>query len=360
MPEPLPFAAAPTAPPAGPPQFPAGPVSPLPAELALPANLPNAWDERYCNFPACYVFVGSTGLVRQRMGRGVVALTGPDTGDTGLPIEATSGTAQTFHDIAPKLNWGVRATVGYHWDDQAIEVSGFYLFENDSDRLANTPGQLNTFFINQPVGFLGTTGLFRQADVVRTGLQTTLASGEANYHWWIHAGGTFHWLAGVRYLDIQERLSIFVADDVTATGTSPLSQATYAVRVHNRIIGPQLGFENSKGIFHWLAFSAMAKAGFGANLTDRTITLTRGDGRLGLAVNDDNQIISHFYEGGLYLDWCLAPHARLRTGYNVLFAADIDRGEDKVGFNLLNPTENIHRTGDTFYHGPTIELQVVF
>lgn len=358
MPEPLPYAAPPS-PPAGPPQFPTGPVSPLPADLALPASIPNAWDERYCNFPAFYSYVGSMGLVRTRMGRGAVVLAGP-AGDTGAVIPADSPVAQSLHDLAPKLNWGVRATVGYHWDDQAFELSGFYLFDTDIERIANTPGRLNSYFINLPPGFGGNDGLFRGADVISTGLHTNLASGEGNYHWWLGPASTFHWFIGCRYLDVQEHLRIFAADDVTAAGVSPLTQATYAMRVHNRIVGPQLGFEANKGLTHWLAFSAQGKAGFGANITDRTVTLTRGDGRLGLAANDDNVIISHFYEAGLYLDWCLAPHARLRTGYNVLFLCDIDRAEDKISYDLAHPLFFGGRTGDTFYHGPTVELQVVF
>jgi len=330
---------------------------------SLPANIPNAWDDYGFSCPSCYFFVGPMALRRGRMGNGAgpVAVLDP-AGETGDPPPAGATPAQRFKDLRPSYNWGVRGTVGYHWDNNAIEASGWYLFQNDSFILSAQPGQLSTFFVNPPLGFEGNNFLFLHADLVRTSLQTALANAELNLHWWMGTDSSFHWFCGVRYLDVQETLRILVDDE----GLQPprpdiLRQATYGLRAHNRIVAPQLGFEYSHGLFGWLAATINVKGAWGVNFVDVDSLLKRGDGFVGRQGNRDDTIFSQVYDGGLYLDFCLTTQTRFRAGYNIIWALDVAEAVRQVDYDLSNPLGMRNNdNGSIFYHGPVLELQVVF
>lgn len=334
-------------------------------DLSLPRNIPNAWDDACTSNPACYGYVGGMGLMRQRLGRGPVALLDPGRVDTGDPVAATAAVAQDFNDLRPGFNWGVRGTFGYHWDTNAIELTGYYLFGRESGQDTLRAGRLDTFFSPTLVGFNGNNGLFLQADIVRTTLDTAVGSGELNYHWWLGSSSTFHWLLGVRYLDVNERLGIFVDDEglsnVNIAGQpNPLFQAKYTVRAHNRLVAPQLGGEYSHGLTPWLAVTGMFKGAWGVNFVDIDHLLRRGDGLVGLKGRQRDEIFSHAYEAGLFADLCFSANSRIRAGYNLLWIVDVAEAVDQVSFDLRRPNGIRRDDGSIFYHGPVFEFQIVF
>src|SRR5262249_39949248 len=158
---------------------------------SLPAGLPNAWSIQK-PAPDPLTFYGSLGymaLERQRLGHGTAAVLDTASGgiDTGALPAADAPEAADFHDIQPRFNHGVRATLGFHWDGQAIELSGFYLSQNSASKSYANPGQLSTFFnvggdpARAPLGFEGDNGLWLQADAIKLQVQTALGSAEANY-----------------------------------------------------------------------------------------------------------------------------------------------------------------------------------
>jgi Putative beta barrel porin-7 (BBP7) len=321
-------------------------------DLSLPAETPNAWDDRGYNCPACYFFIGPTGLQRQR----------PGVGSGITAFSATGGTPpeQMFHDIRPSMNWGIRGTAGYHWDDNAFELSGYYLFQNDSFVLNTASAGLGSPFVNPPLGFEAIAGLLPK-DQIRTGLQTSIGSAEANYHWWLGPDSTFHWFAGARYLDVQEKVRISTGSGLSGGTIDPTQQASYTVRAHNHLIGPQLGFEHSVPLTCWLAFTYNARGVWAANILDQDSRLERGDGLVGRRGVRDTTVFSQAYEGGLFLDLCVCANVRFRGGYQLLWAVDIATAVRNVDFDLSNPLGmKKDDTGSVFYHGPVFELQVVF
>jgi hypothetical protein len=368
MPEPMPCY---EAPPIGPVRAPSpGPSSPV----SLEGDTPNAWSEdQPCDEPAVYFSVGFMALMRQKLGNGVVGVTDTASGgiDTGIPAPAGSPPFGHFHDINPRFNYGERMTIGYHCGTQAIELSGFYLSQNSSSKLYANPGQLDTFFnvngdVNSfPNGFGGDNLMWLQADQIRTLLQTALGSAEANYRWWLGQDSNFSWSLGVRYLDLYERFSLFTGDDDLVQrdihgNPNPILQATYTTTAHNRILAPQLGLEWNQAICCWLAFSFQAKGAWGVNFLDVDVLLKRGDGFVGINGHRSDTIFSQLYETGFFLDFYLMENARLRAGYDLLWAADVAEALGQLDFNLANTTGQTNNHGSIFYHGPIVELHLLF
>jgi hypothetical protein len=341
---------------------------------SLPADTSNAWcpDDSDCP-AACYFYSGYMGLMRQKMKNGPVAVLDLASGgvDTGNVPPPTSPLAADFHDVNPRLNDGARATLGYHWGTHALEASGYYLSQNSSSKVYEAPGLLSTFFNtngvvqNFPNGFGGDNIMWLQDDVIRTRLQTALGSGEVNYRWWLGPDSTFSWLVGVRYLDLYERLGIYMGDDdITVRDINgnpdPNLEATYSVTAHNRILGGQLGFEWSKACCCWMAMTCNFKGAWGVNFLDVTTHLRRGDGFEAFTGGRSEQVFSHLYEAGFFLDFRLMENARLRAGYTLLWAVQVAEATRQVDFNLGNPNGAVDNNGDIFYHGPVVELQLLF
>jgi hypothetical protein len=270
-----------------------------------------------------------------------------------------------------RLNHGVRATLGYHWDSHALEVGGFYLSQSSSAKLVANPGHLDSFFTingnfnNRPLGFEGNNGLWLQADLMRIRLQTAVGSGEVNWRWWPEQNSTFNVALGVRYVDFYERFSFFTDDDGLTVrdifgNPNPRLQATYATTAHNRIAAPQFGLEWNQPISCWLAFTMAAKGAWGANFLDVDVNLKRGDGFQRPTGHRSDTIFSHLYEAGFFLDFGLLERMRVRAGYNLLWLVDVAEAVDQLDFNLANRTGRVNNHGSAFFHGPSVEFQFLF
>jgi hypothetical protein len=382
MPEPIPF----NAPTAGLPAHPPGAVGvPAPPQSCPPGedhggppelrgDLPNAWTTDVpTSPPAVYFGTGYLGLKRQRLGHQTAAYFDSASGgvDTGNAPPAGARDILNFHDINPRYDSGVLFTLGYHWDTSAVELSGFYLGQSSSSKLVVFPGSLDAPFnvngalLNAPLGFEGDNGLWLQADIMRIRLQQSLASGEANYRWWLGTDSNFSWTLGVRYLNIYERFSFFTGDDdlefPMANGLpDPTRQATYSTTVKNQIVAPQVGCEWNVALNCWLAYSMTAKAAAGPNFLEVDTLLKRGDGLVGFAGHRANTIFSEVFEFGFFLDFSLMENCRLRAGYDLLWAADVADSTGQLDYNLAQPNGRRHDHGSILYGGPLVELSLLF
>src|SRR5207302_6429867 len=121
--------------------------------------------------------------------------------------------AQRFKDVIPGMDWGLRGTVGYIFGDQAVEVSAWGTFMRSQSQLTDNPGNIDVFFNHPPLGFEGDNGLWLQADRVTTTFMSGLFNGELNYRCWNGGIRGLEFIAGVRYLDQREKLSIYTNDD---------------------------------------------------------------------------------------------------------------------------------------------------
>jgi hypothetical protein len=366
MPEPIPCFASPQG--MMPPQAAAAPDSPN----SLPGDASNAWSDEYCPSCATYFDLGYLAMAREKLHRRPVAILDSSNVRNGIP-DPVGQPVLDFHDIDPRFMQGVKATLGVHWDAYAFEVAGFHLAQDSSSKAVLNAGRVDTFFnVNGvvgpgafPLGFEGENGLTIHDDAIKAHLKTALSSGEANFRWWPTYCGDMNWLVGVRYLDLYERAGIFIGNDVTTVDVNgrpnPVLQADYNATAHNRILGGQLGWEWTKPVTCWLAWTALVKGAWGPNFLDRDTRLTRGDGFPGPAGRATETNFSQLYEAGFYLDFFLTDNIHLRAGYNLLWIADVTNASDVLDFNLANTSGGRHDPhGSEMYHGPQVEFQFLF
>jgi hypothetical protein len=374
MPEPMPCGPGGGAPPAPQPNLIPGPLTtetappgPCP-DLSLPANHMSAFQcENWPPDCAFYVNVGAMALQRQQLGKGAVAVFddfagGLDTGTPGIPFAPV---AQRFKDVVPGMDWGLRGTVGYIFGDQAVELTAWGTFMRSQSQLVDNPGNIDVFFHNPPLGFEGDNGLWLQADRVTTTFMSGLFNGELNYRCWNGGIHGLEFIAGVRYLDQREKLSIYTNDDdltLESVGRppDPRRTATYAVATHNHILAPQIGVDYTWPLLCWLWLGFDGKAGVGPNWVNTNITLDRGDGFNGINDHHIHVGVSQVYEVGAFVDFHILERMRLRGGYMGLWMVDVATSQDQVDFNLANTGGRKNYTGSIFYHGPLVELQFLF
>jgi hypothetical protein len=313
---------------------------------------------------ACYFTIGSSALMRQNLGHKLLAVRDPQTIDTGDLPPLFAPRVFDAQDVNPAYAAGVRATLGYRWGDHnAVEVGGFYIPAQSASKELDLPGRLDLPFgiFNAPLGFEGDNGMWLQADRLKVTTETALASGEVNYRWTPDAGYGLDLIAGIRYFDLQDRLSIFTDDDgLTVFPPDPFRMATYTVHTHNHMLGPQLGIDWEHPLQRWLAFGFFAKGEWGVDWVDVDVTLIRGDGFRAPSGHHSTTQFSQMYELGFFLDVFLTDRIRLRAGYNAMWTLNVAEAIDEVNFNLANRNGTGVDRGNIFYHGPLIELHLLF
>jgi len=362
-----------------PPNLVPGPISPdaappgPPEDLGLPPGVKNAFPCEECPTPDHVFFhLGTQGLQRQRLGHSVTAYvdradtSGLDSGRFAFPFSNIMPVMDP-NNINPNMFFGVRATLGLLIEDAgcSVELTGFYIPENESRNEVDMPGRLNSFFFNAPLGFEGDNGLFLQADRAQATEQTALGSAELNIRGFSTIFTGCEPIVGVRYVNLQERFSLFFDDDGLVVrdifgNPDPTRMATYSSRVHTNIIAPQIGVEYQKGLVPGVAFGLYGKAAAGYGISDMEITLTRGDGFLGTHGGRTRHNFAQIYETGVYVGLYFLERLRFRGGYMALWIADIPEAVDQFSFDLSAPHGRQDNTGTIFFHGPSIELQILF
>jgi hypothetical protein len=245
--------------------------------------------------------------------------------------------------------------------------------------------QLDTAFQNAPAGFEGNHNLFRQVDVVTVDFETQFATAELNARFWTNVGSPCEGILGVRYFDLKETLRFTTVDDFFQDLSNPFAPrfvqpiprfddfgfpprlagdptlvATYQTRVHNQIVGPQIGIEGHLLPCCWLAISYTAKAMVGINVLDREVSLRRGDGLVGFDNRETIERVAQGYEVGVSADISLLDQLRLRFGYNLFLMGDIATALGQLDYNLANTAGRRDTSSWVFFHGPMLELQFLF
>jgi hypothetical protein len=349
---------------------PAGP----PDELSLPANHLSAFTCPCPQHDNIYVHVGGVAYQRQRLGNLSAAYLDPNVRglDTGLvpPRPNITNSLLDFDDITPNMAWGAKAALGYITGDYVVELSGYYIPQTSSSREAAQSGRMNSFFINPPLGFEGNNNLWLQADRMIITQQTTLGNGELNVRYSNRSIGGFEPILGIRYLDLQERFSFYTGDDDVFfrdinSDPDKNRQATYSVRMHNHIVAPQLGaelqypFVNIPPKGHWV-FGLFAKGAWGINFWDRNFLLRRGDDFVGIDDKESEIQFTHLYELGTFIDFYAFERVRVRAGYNVMWVVNVPEAVDQLNFDLSNLNLPPNERGSIFFHGPSVEMQILF
>ena len=326
---------------------------------APPAKVRGSW----------YYGAGFAGLMRQRLGHGVIAQQDPGNNIPGFPFNADTGIPPppdapvllNFSDLNPPFSWGTVVTLGYRIGDQSFELTGYYLGLSTTARVAALPGQVDLPFsaFNPPLGFTGDNGLWLQADFAEAILQTRVANAEFNYRKGF--GDYCDLIAGIRYMDVQEHFSILTDDDgIILPAPDPFVQAIYTINTHNRIVAPQFGFTLNAPLAAWLALSFESKIALGANFFSQDHLLLRGDGFEGPSSHINHTLFSEVYDLSLYATVYFGDNIRVKAGYQALWVADIPVANQQVDFDPNNAFGRRDYHGSIFFHGPTVEIQFSF
>lgn len=354
------------------------PPAPSDTAFSLPNDgSPNAFDEgcKGCNQGYGFlVNVGFVGYMRQSLGSSKlgfldpgVTVTNPDgttsqVFHTGTLPPAGSPAVLDYHDVSQEMHFGPKLSLQWREEDFGFEVTGYYIGQQShSSMTLQTPGQVTLGFayFNTPPGFGGNGGLFNDVDQVKLSYQNAMASGEANFR--LRQTESFEWIFGVRGFNEDERFSIYAQNNILEIGgLNPALSAEYTTRTHSRIVGPQIGFETESSLISRVAIGGSFKAMVGANFEDTDVTLRRGDFFYGPSIHSSSTILGQVYEANLFADFLIFDQVKLRVGYQALFLVGVPEAQQQVNFDLTNPAGNLHSHGSEFYHGPMLELQIVF
>jgi hypothetical protein len=320
------------------------------------------------------VFVGQQSVVTTVAADGTIPVTFPPAPTVGRATLVPLGQpdVQRFNDLTPRMAWGLRGTFGFLVGDQAVEATIWGIFQTDSTNVTTYPSQIDTLFFNQPVGFF--PGF--QSDTLITTQSTAVFNAELNCRRWNIGIGGLEFIAGVRYLQIRDALSI------TTVGSDAFPQFTtneYAVTAYNRLAAGQMGFEYNWWVTHWLSLGVTGKAAVGANFISTDVSLTRPpDGYIGFNTPHHAISLGQIYELGGFFDFHLLDRLRVRGGYMTLWVVDVATSVDQVDFNLrgdaprgynfqqagdytrLQPHGLNNNSGSMFFHGPMLEAQLLF
>lgn len=369
-------------------------------DLELPASLPGAfpYDDDDCYGGDCgfYLGGGAQALRRGLLGHSTLAVFSIQDTDIPRRVSPTSITAINLNDIRPEFVWGIKATIGYCWGNGAVELTGFYLPESQTGTSAFAggidtllgpnffdpfnehgsavtsggvatiiPGQLASFFFNAPLGFEGNNGLWLQADSIQTFYYNRLGDLEGNYRTWSPAVFGCEGLAGLRYVDFEERLDMITNDNALNPADPSLPMdlrdvATYSLRGRNHIVVPQIGCEINKQLCKFLNVGFAGKAGWGANFYNLEAFLVRGDGLIGVREERRGTTFAQVYGGTAYLDLCVLPRGRLRCGYDIMCLLGVPEVADQVHFDLAHQLFDVRTGGSVFFQGLQVELAIFF
>lgn len=363
-----------------PPQLTPGPLNPLmapagpPDSLNLPADHFNAFPTE--GFPmetAFFASLGGMALMREGLNSTPIVFADDqnnriDTGGEPIGILPILFPLDRVH---PLLQGGVRATVGYLFATEAVELTGFYIPYKtefgqviDQGRLFIPFGPPNF----TPLGFEGNNGLWRQADYARISYTGGLASAEANYRRWNAGLNHVELILGVRYLYMQERIDIYADDEFFVRDIfdrpDPLRAATYTAGTRNNYLGLQFGGEYSTPIPHeklsWIWFTLMGKTSLGANFIERTWRLTRGDGFGSFDIHQNTIMLGSVNEGMAGVDIHILERLRFRAGYTAIWALGFSSADRQIDFNFQTQGQRGTDRTSILWHGPMAELQFLF
>lgn len=318
--------------------------------LTLPYDHSSAFQcDNYVRESGFFADIGPIALQRNHLGAGDIAVvnaravgipTGPVLPNPFIPPQPGIIGALNFNSVTPPLSLGIGGKVGYLFDNQSIEFSSFYIWENDVTKSVNMPFSLDTLFYNPPLAFIG-EGMFRYANSVAMNFGSSLFNGEVNYRRWNSAFAGLDFIFGARYMRENDILSLTssgtaIFDNSNALGLqSPGSNAfNYMVIAHNNIMAPQIGLEWTLPIFKWLSLNLLGKAAWGANYLTTDVNLTRSDGLTAFNTTRHAWTFAEVYQLGAFADINLLEKLRLRLGYTAFWLTGVATANDQVDFDL--------------------------
>jgi hypothetical protein len=360
------------------------PMGPGP-DLSLPANIVSAFQcETYPTEEAFFASIGGMSFQRYRLQERQYVfrefVTDPNNPIDQSPAQfypllpaSARPALQDLKNLHPSWEGGVRATAGYLFGNQAVELTGWYVSPTTKSLTTQQGGLLTvpfgTISPSIPLGFEGNNGLWVNADKVVASFSSQVGNVEFNYRTWNTGIDDTELIVGVRCVSAQEKVAIFTDDEFltrNAVGaTDPTRAATYTSTTRNNIVAVQMGGEYSAPVpipllCQFLWFTTQGKVGYGPNFIDRRFKLVRGDGFKGLDVSRTDVNFGQIYDLTASFDFHILERMRIRVGYQALWLVGTSNAGTQINFDLTTQGRQRIDYNSQFYHGPIAEFQFLF
>ena len=258
-------------------------------------------------------------------------------------LDTAGATLLTTRDAGLPMQAGPRLTLGFSSDDcRAWE--GVY-FGTHSWHGTASVDLANDLWI--PGDLALATFDFRFADQMRIDYSAQLHNVEIN-RWW--HGGAYSWLAGFRYVNLDENFNILARD--ANTGGSD-----YRIDAENNLFGGQLGgrLDGCRGRFAW---DLTGKAGLFGN-AGRQHTFV-GDFNNTFVLRDvaaNSTDLALVAEITLNAEWRLCDTWSVRAGYNLMWVEGVVLAPNQLDFTDTPLSGSaIDNDGGIFLHGAHVGL----
>jgi hypothetical protein len=164
---------------------------------------------------------------------------------------------------------------------------------------------------------------------------------------------TVDWLAGFRYIELDEQLRAELADAVTPSPT-----VTHSIGTQNRLYGAQLGADVLILQRGGLQVNTIFKGALFHNSSQHASILDTGVIQVDAAGTADRAAL--LVECSLTARYELTECLSLRGGYTILALDEVTLASDQLSStNFLNGT-GVDGTGNVFYHGGLLGLELAF
>jgi Putative beta barrel porin-7 (BBP7) len=256
---------------------------------------------------------------------------------------------------------GGRFTLG-HWLDSdprfGLEVDGFFLGNNSSgfSSMSNGSVPLRVPFSNVPPGagfplgsssfVLADPGFASGGQVISSSLQFWGIEGNGLYRAYSRQGLSVSVIAGLRYLDLREGLSIVSTENLLAPGVGSFT-GTDNFSTRNQFYGAQLGVKAEQQLGRFDG-SVVAKVALGDNYQSVSINGNSQVSGFGLpAGTSPGGIFAQATNIGLQTrnQFAVVPEAQVELGYTIWSGIRLFVGYDFIYMsNVVRPGDQIDTT----------------
>ena len=160
-------------------------------------------------------------------------------------------------------------------------------------------------------------------------------------------------LVGFRWVEL--------SDNYRAQGTEfvELSPFSHEINTHNHLYGFQIGADASLKPTCRFHIDGLIKAGIFGNAANQTSSFS--DPASDLSATASGSHTAFLGELGLIGTYQLTKHAALRGGYQVMWIAGVALAPTQIpSTNLGGGTASIETSGNLFYHGATVGLDITW
>jgi len=295
------------------------------------------------------------------------------------PIVVDANTGATFvstSDLDSGFEPGLRAMLGMRLCNGLAVEFGFLASSQDGFTLTEKPSDTSyLIFSNNLAG-----NVFVNMDRVQANYSSSLNSFELNFPCccgcWASCGcgetvcnecgrakparsgaccGSLEWFAGIRYLDIDDKLNI----GVERRENGGVEDGSYSIQASNHLIGGQIGarLRRTTNRFGW---EVTGKAGVYANEAEQTQSVTDFPNfalrPTTSAAGSNAAFVGEINVSGIYR---LTDHWSVKAGYNAIWIEGLALAPDQLDFNFAtSPSGNqLHASGGMLLHGVNLGLE---